>query len=147
MKKRSTIRGRGIRKKIKTKTPSSTSKEQRLLEQAIETMVKQMTVLENQITLLRKTLQKCDAKATLEEGRELVQQSSDISENLASSLSQVKKELDLSTVGVVKSEGSQYEEIYGDMCLYDTYTPTSEVYSVHVISILYIRTSVLFWIK
>lgn len=107
-------RGHRIRKKSKSKSTLPISKEHQLLEQAIETMIKQTTILGNQITLLQKTLQKCDTEVIFKEGRELVQQSSDIAENLSSSLTQVKKDLDLSKVDAVKYEGSQYE--YEELC-------------------------------
>ena len=70
------------------------SEERQELERTFESMVVQMAVLEQHISLLQRTLcqQKTDSEL-MDEGLEIIEHSSEIAQNLALKLSQVQKRL------------------------------------------------------
>ena len=79
--------------RYKKKDASSTSEERRQLVSTFENMVRQMADLEQHISALQLTLQKSDDAVLVDEGMEIVKNSGDIAQCLASKLSEVKKKL------------------------------------------------------
>lgn len=81
----------GMKHNIKKKE-SSLSEERQELQRTFETMVTQMAVLEQHISLLHKTLQKSDIEI-IDDGMEIVQHSGDIAQALATNLNSAYKKL------------------------------------------------------
>ena len=84
------------RRTNKTECPQrkGSSEERKELEKTFETMVVEMAVLEQHISLLQRTL--CQEKTDwelMDEGREIIKYSSEIAQKLALNLSQVQKRL------------------------------------------------------